>query len=63
MRSEERELTIKERFIMAKFQWPPSGLPNRGMARLEELQIPNTEIKTIDKDKTILTYEYRTKTD
>ena len=35
-----RELTMEERFKLAGYEYPPSGLPNIGIANLEKNNIP-----------------------
>jgi thymidylate synthase len=39
-----RELSLEERFQLAKYQWPPKGLPNVGIRNLDEREIPKRAI-------------------
>jgi thymidylate synthase len=39
-----RELSLEERFQLAKYQWPPKGLPNVGIHNLDERGIPKRAI-------------------
>jgi len=39
-----RELSLEERFKLAKYEWPPKGLPNIGISMLEEKNIPKRAI-------------------
>jgi thymidylate synthase len=39
-----RELSLEERFQLAKYQWPPKGLPNVGIYNLDERGIPKRAI-------------------
>jgi thymidylate synthase len=51
-----RELSIEERFKLAKFDWPPGGLPNIGIARLEELNIPTRAISLMWNQRSVDTF-------
>jgi thymidylate synthase len=51
-----RELSIKERFELAKFNWPPGGLPNIGIARLDELNIPTRAISLMWNQRSVDTF-------
>lgn len=51
-----KELSLEERFKLAKFQWPPSGLPNIGIARLDELNIPTRSISLMWNQRSVDTF-------
>jgi thymidylate synthase len=51
-----RDLSIEERFKLAKFDWPPGGLPNMGIARLEELNIPKRAISLMWNQRSVDTF-------
>jgi thymidylate synthase len=42
-----RELSLEERFKLANYDYPPSGLPNVGIRRLDERNIPKRELSLL----------------